>query len=345
MTDVMRTVYWDNGAVAMIDQTLIPDDVKILRFTNYVDVVNSIKVMQIRGAPAIGVAAALGMALAAQSIQADTYEDFMRKFELAAEEFRISRPTAVNLFWAVNRMMQIAASVPSLTDVRQRLLAEAIDIQEEDIAINKMIGENGAQLINQNDTILTHCNAGALAAAGYGTALGVIRAAHESGKSIKVIADETRPRLQGMRLTAWELVQEGIPVSVISDNMAAWAMSKGMVNCVIVGADRIAANGDTANKIGTLGVGNLAKTYNIPFYVAAPVSTIDFALADGSGIPIEERSSDEVTHINGIRIAPEGVGIYNPSFDVTPAEYISGIITEQGVLYPPYAISIGCLKN
>ncbi len=345
MTDVMRTVYWDNGAVAMIDQTLIPDDVKILRFTNYVDVVNSIKVMQIRGAPAIGVAAALGMALAAQSIQADTYEDFMRKFELAAEEFRISRPTAVNLFWAVNRMMQIAASVPSLTDVRQRLLAEAIDIQEEDIAINKMIGENGAQLINQNDTILTHCNAGALAAAGYGTALGVIRAAHESGKSIKVIADETRPRLQGMRLTAWELVQEGIPVSVISDNMAAWAMSKGMVNCVIVGADRIAANGDTANKIGTLGVGILAKTYNIPFYVAAPVSTIDFALADGSGIPIEERSSDEVTHINGIRIAPEGVGIYNPSFDVTPAEYISGIITEQGVLYPPYAISIGCLKN
>lgn len=345
MTDVMRTVYWDNGAVAMIDQTLIPDDVKILRFTNYVDVVNSIKVMQVRGAPAIGVAAALGMALAAQSIQADTYEDFMRKFELAAEEFRISRPTAVNLFWAVNRMMQIAASVPSLTDVRQRLLAEAIDIQEEDIAINKMIGKNGAQLINQNDTILTHCNAGALAAAGYGTALGVIRAAHESGKSIKVIADETRPRLQGMRLTAWELVQEGIPVSVISDNMAAWAMSKGMVNCVIVGADRIAANGDTANKIGTLGVGILAKTYNIPFYVAAPVSTIDFALADGSGIPIEERSSDEVTHINGIRIAPEGVGIYNPSFDVTPAEYISGIITEQGVLYPPYAISIGCLKN
>lgn len=345
MTDVMRTVYWDNGAVAMIDQTLIPDDVKILRFTNYVDVVNSIKVMQVRGAPAIGVAAALGMALAAQSIQADTYEDFMRKFELAAEEFRISRPTAVNLFWAVNRMMQIAASVPSLTDVRQRLLAEAIDIQEEDIAINKMIGKNGAQLINQNDTILTHCNAGALAAAGYGTALGVIRAAHESGKSIKVIADETRPRLQGMRLTAWELVQERIPVSVISDNMAAWAMSKGMVNCVIVGADRIAANGDTANKIGTLGVGILAKTYNIPFYVAAPVSTIDFALADGSGIPIEERSSDEVTHINGIRIAPEGVGIYNPSFDVTPAEYISGIITEQGVLYPPYAISIGCLKN
>lgn len=341
-TPDIRTVYWDNGTVVMIDQTLIPNELKYLRLTDYKDVITAIETMQVRGAPAIGVTAALGMALAAQSIAAESTVELVRNLEEVADEFRASRPTAVNLFWAIDRMLAVARSHSHLSpeSLRKRLLDEAIRILDEDIAINKQIGTHGAELLHDGDTVLTHCNAGALATAGYGTALGVIRAAYESGKRVKVIADETRPRLQGMRLTAWELLQIGVPVTVISDNMAGWVMSNSMVNCVIVGADRIAANGDTANKIGTYGLAVLAREHGIPFYVAAPSSTVDLSLPDGSGIPIEERSPDEVTHICGVRIAPEGVNVYNPSFDITPAQYISAIITEKGLLRPPYSESL-----
>lgn len=338
----LRPVEWDNGKVRLIDQTKLPEDFVTLEFSDYRDVAESIRSMQVRGAPAIGVTAALGIALGAQEIGGDEIDRFLQRLGEVAETFRTTRPTAVNLFWAIDRMLSVAednAFLPVL-EIKNRLLSEALQILEDDISINRTMGKHGAELIRDGDTILTHCNAGALATAGYGTALGVIRAAHDSGKKIKVIADETRPRLQGMKLTAWELVQAGIPVTVITDNMAAWAMSKGMVNLVVVGADRIASNGDVANKVGTYGVAVLAKAHGIPFYVAAPISTVDASIPDGEHIPIEERGCEEVTHIGETRIAPEGISVYNPSFDVTPAELVSGIITETGVLRFPYTDSL-----
>lgn len=343
MTVDLQPVAWEDGKVKLIDQTLIPDEFIILEFTDYRDVAEAIRIMQVRGAPAIGVTAALGIALGAQTIQETDPERFLEHLLEITDEFRTTRPTAVNLFWAIDRMIRTAEQNAGLSVdfIKAALVDEGRQILKEDIEINKRLGKYGAELIRDGDTILTHCNAGALATAGYGTALGVIRAAADSGKKIKVIADETRPRLQGMRLTAWELLQYGIPVTVITDNMAAWAMSKGMVNCVVVGADRIAANGDVANKVGTYGVAVLARAHNIPFYVAAPISTIDIAIPDGEHIPIEERAAREVTHIGETRIAPKGVAVCNPSFDVTPAEYVAGIITEQGVLRPPYFQSIG----
>ncbi len=338
----LQPVSWEDGKVKLIDQTLIPDEFVTLEFDDYKDVVHAICTMQVRGAPAIGVTAALGIALAAQTIDAPDSEQFMHQLEPIAEEFRQTRPTAVNLFWAIDRMLRIAREYAHLPiiELRATLVDEALDILQDDIRINRQLGMNGANLLKDGDTVLTHCNAGALATAGYGTALGVIRAAVEQGKRIKVIADETRPRLQGMKLTAWELQQSGIPVTIITDNMAGYVMHQGMVNCVVVGADRIAANGDTANKVGTYGVAVLAKAHGIPFYVAAPMSTVDLSIPDGKHIIIEERCPTEVTHIGEIRIAPKGVPVLNPAFDVTPAEYIAGIITERGVLRPPYTESL-----
>lgn len=343
----LRPVDWCDGKVLLIDQTRIPDELVILEFTDYRDVANAIRIMQVRGAPAIGVTAALGIALGAQSIDETDPERFLDHFYEIAQEFRTTRPTAVNLFWAIDRMVSTAEShsSESVGSIKQSLIDESVRMLNEDIDINKTLGRNGSALIKDGDTVLTHCNAGALATAGYGTALGVIRAAAESGKRVKVIADETRPRLQGMRLTAWELVQYGIPVTVITDNMAAWAMSKGMVDCVVVGADRIAANGDVANKIGTYGVAVLAKAHGIPFYVAAPVSTVDLSIPDGSHIEIEERCETEVTHIGDVRIAPAGVSVCNPAFDVTPSEYVAGIITEHGIHRPPYLQSLRETKS
>jgi len=361
MEDI-RPVEWVDGKVRLIDQTVLPAEFKTIEYTDYHDVADAIRTMIVRGAPAIGVTAALGMALGARQIDTSDPQEFMRRFEEIADEFRSTRPTAVNLFWAIDRMLQTAGRIrcnpsPALPatgrelppprcgegwggvaayagDIRRILEDEAVAILREDIEINRALGRNGAELLKDGWTVLTHCNAGALATAGYGTALGVIRAAVESGKRIEVIADETRPRLQGMKLTAWELARIGVPVTIITDNMAAWAMSRGMIDCVVVGADRIAANGDTANKIGTYGVAVLAKAHGIPFYVAAPISTVDFAIPDGSHIPIEEREECEVTHIAGIRIAPEGVCAWNPAFDVTPAGYVTAIITERGVIEP-----------
>jgi methylthioribose-1-phosphate isomerase len=338
----IRPVDWEDGKVKLIDQTKIPEELSILELADYRDVCDAIRAMQVRGAPAIGVAAALGIALGAQSIESTDVDEFLRRLEGIAEEFRATRPTAVNLFWAIDRMLGTARANLGrpVEEIRRTLVDEALAILREDIEINRRIGMHGAKLIKDGDTILTHCNAGALATAGYGTALGAIRAAHDSGKRIKVIADETRPRLQGMRLTAWECAQCGIPVTVITDNMAGWAMAKGMINLVIVGADRIAANGDVANKVGTYGVAVLARAHEIPFYVAAPMSTVDLSIPDGTHIPIEERSATEVTHISGTRICPEGVDVLNPAFDVTPAEYVTAIITEHGILRPPFEESL-----
>ena len=338
----IRPIYWENGKIKMIDQTRLPEKLVELEYTDYREVADAIRNMVVRGAPAIGVAAALGIALGASSIDAKDAEEFISRLGVIAVEFRDTRPTAVTLFWAIERMLHTALEHINrpVEEIRSVLLAEALAIQKEDIKINKRIGANGAELIKDGDTVLTHCNAGALATAGYGTALGVIRAAVESGKKIKVISCETRPRLQGMRLTVWELMQSKIPVTIITDNMAAWAMSQGLVSSVIVGADRIAANGDTANKIGTYGLAILAGVHRIPFYVAAPDSTVDRAIKGGSNIPIEQRDQTEVTHISGIRIAPEGAAALNPAFDVTPSELITAIITETGIHEPPFTESL-----
>ena len=333
-----RTIQWRDDRVVMIDQTRLPAEEVYNEYTDYLGVAEAIRGMIIRGAPAIGVAAAMGVALGAREIAAADHDCFFREFEAICGVMAGTRPTAVNLFWAIDRMKRVAAANRSLPlpELRRLLVAEAIRVEEEDLAICKAIGRNGAGLIPAGATVLTHCNAGGLATAGYGTALGVIRAAHEGGKGIRVFADETRPLLQGARLTAWELMKDGIPVTLISDNMAGHFMKKGEIACCVVGADRIAANGDTANKIGTYAVAVLARENNIPFYVAAPVSTFDLTLPDGDQIPIEERTPLEVTHIMGIPIAPEGVAVKNPAFDVTPARYISGIITEHGVATGDY---------
>ena len=329
-----RTIEWRDNSVIMIDQTRLPGEEVYNTYTDFKSVAEAITGMIIRGAPAIGVAAAMGVALGAREIIADTHDSFFRQLENVCDVLARTRPTAVNLFWAIERMKRVAEANRDkpIDKIRDALKNEAVRIEQEDLTICRNIGKWGATLIPQGGTVLTHCNAGGLATAGYGTALGVIRAAHEAGKDIKVFADETRPWLQGARLTAWELLKEGIPTTLISDNMAGFFMNRGEISCCVVGADRIAANGDTANKIGTYSVAVLAKENNIPFYVAAPISTLDLTLADGSQIPIEERHSMEVTHIKGLPVAPEGIRVRNPAFDVTPARYISAIITENGIV-------------
>lgn len=333
-----RTIEWRDDTVIMIDQTRLPGEEVYNTYTDFRSVADAITGMIIRGAPAIGVAAAMGVALGAHDIIADTHESFFRQLENVCDVLARTRPTAVNLFWGIERMKRIAEANrhESLDRIRNILKKEAIRIEKEDLTICRNIGKWGATLIPDGATVLTHCNAGGLATAGYGTALGVIRAAHEAGKKIQVFADETRPWLQGARLTAWELMKDEIPTTLISDNMAGFFMSRGEITCCVVGADRIAANGDTANKIGTYSVAVLAKENNIPFYVAAPVSTLDLSLSDGGKIPIEERPVSEVTHIKGVAIAPEGIRVRNPAFDVTPARYITAIITENGIVKDDY---------
>lgn len=334
MNKMPNTVDWKDGKVLLIDQRKIPEKLEIASYDKWQDVANAITDMVVRGAPAIGVAAALGMALAVKNVKD------IKEFSQIGEEMKKARPTAVNLMWAVDRLVKVAKkNEKNITKMKKAVTDEAIKMLNEDIEVNQAIGKHGAELVPKNARILTHCNAGALACVSYGTALGVIRAAHEQGKVKMVYSDETRPRLQGGKLTAWELVQEGIPATVISDNMAGHLMQKGEIDLVVVGADRIAANGDIANKIGTYSVAVLAKENKVPFYVAAPFSTIDTSIKTGQGIPIEERSHDEVTHINGQRIIAEGVKIINPAFDVTPAKYIKGIITEKGVIKPPFSLT------
>ena len=336
---MIETVYWTDEGVVMIDQTKLPSEEIWVTCRSYKEVADAIRTMIIRGAPAIGVAAAMGVALGfAQANGGDPDAEF----EHICSELASTRPTAVNLFWGIERMKRLYTAMRGQPrqQIRDRLIAEAKIVREEDIEINRAIGRNGAPLVPDGCTVLTHCNAGALATAGYGTALGVVRAAVESGKKIDVFADETRPFLQGARLTVWELQRDRIPATLITDNMAGHFLHSGRIGCVIVGADRIAANGDVANKIGTYGVAVLAKENNVPFYVAAPVSTLDLTLPDGSHIPIEERKAHEVTHLNGVRVAPEGTEVRNPAFDVTPHRYVTAIITERGVARPPYKESL-----
>ncbi len=333
----IQTVQWQSGKVCLIDQTALPETLKYVELADWREVAEAIRTMVVRGAPAIGCTAALGMALGARGIIADSRASFLKRIAGMADTFRASRPTAVNLFWAVDRMVNVAESVEgNPVDIKDALLTEALTMLGEDIESNRRMGQYGSQLMPDSGNVLTHCNAGALATVGFGTALGVIRSAVENGKRIHVYADETRPRLQGMKLTAWELSQDDIPVTIIADNMAASLMRQGKIDCVIVGADRIASNGDTANKIGTYGVAVLAKHHNIPFYVAAPMSTIDMKLASGLQIPIEQRETVEMTHIEGIRVSPEGVAVLNPAFDITPGELITAFITEEGVVHPPF---------
>ena len=318
-----KTIEWKDNKVIMIDQTKLPNEEVYLECQTYVDVADAIKRMVIRGAPAIGVAAAMGIALGAIKIKTSDRAKFLGEVNKITDVILATRPTAVNLFWAGKRMLRVLDEQEGNIDqIKTRLVQEANNILEEDIDTCRSIGRIGAELIKDNSVILTHCNAGALATAGYGTALGVVRYAYEAGKNIKVIATGTRPFLQGARLTAWELHKDGIPVSLITDNMVGHIMSKGMVDAVVLGADRIARNGDFANKIGTYSISILAKSHGIPFYVAAPISTIDYDCPEGSSIPIEERNTAEVTHILGNRIAPD-VSVYNPAFDITPSENIS----------------------
>ena len=333
---MIETIQWTDSGVVMIDQTRLPREEVYVTCADYREVADAIRSMVIRGAPAIGVAAAMGIALGMRQATSEA------QFDEICETIRRTRPTAVNLFWAIERMRRVYASLAGreLSEIRERLVAEAIQMRLEDIAINECIGKNGAPLIPDGKTVLTHCNAGALATAGYGTALGVIRAAVASGKQIDVFADETRPFLQGARLTIWELQHDHIPATLITDNMAGHFLHSGRIGCVIVGADRIAANGDVANKIGTYSVAVLAKENNVPFYVAAPISTLDLSLPSGDEIPIEQRAAAEVTHVHGVPMAPEGTAVANPAFDVTPHRYVTAIITERGVVRPPYTHSL-----
>jgi methylthioribose-1-phosphate isomerase len=336
---MVETIQWTDAGVVMIDQTRLPLEEKYVTCRTFEDVAAAIRDMVIRGAPAIGVAAAMGVALGVLHAE-DTGLD--AQVETICDTLARTRPTAVNLFWAINRMKRLYVSLGGqpIAEIRRRMVAEARLVREEDIAINRAIGRHGAPLVPDGKTVLTHCNAGALATAGYGTALGVIRAAVESGKKIDVFADETRPFLQGARLTVWELQQDGIPTTLITDNMAGHFLKSGRVGCVVVGADRIAANGDVANKVGTYSVAVLARENGVPFFVAAPVSTLDLKLPSGDHIPIEQRPAAEVTHVFGVPIAPEGTTVQNPAFDVTPARYVAAIITEKGVARPPYEESL-----
>lgn len=334
---MIPTVEWKEGAVRLLDQSRLPETVEFIDCRDVEAVAVAIRELKVRGAPAIGVTAAMGVALGAQTIATTDYDVFAKALSTICERLAATRPTAVNLFWAIERMKQKldALRAEPVASIKAALMKESQAILEEDIALCKAMGQHGANLIQTGQTVLTHCNAGALATAGYGTALGVIRAAWEQGKKIQVIADETRPVLQGARLTAWELMQDKIPVTLITDNMAGSLMRQGKIHLCVVGADRIAANGDVANKIGTYSVAVLAKAHGIPFYVAAPYSTIDLRTKTGADIPIEQRNPLEVTTIHGSHpVAPTGVAVYNPAFDVTPAELISGIITERGVFKP-----------
>jgi methylthioribose-1-phosphate isomerase len=341
---MIPTLTWTPEGVRFIDQTKLPLEESNVLATTYEQVADAIVTMVVRGAPAIGVSAAYGIALGAKNTKAGTADEFAPEFERICARLAATRPTAVNLFWAIDRMKALFAGLrvsgATLAQIQEKILAEAHAMYQEDIAACKAMGAFGAELLPDEGGVLTHCNAGALATCGYGTALGVIRAAVEQGRRIHVFVDETRPFLQGARLTAWELMADGIPTTVICDNMAASLMRQGRIQAAIVGADRIAANGDTANKIGTYNVAILAREHGIPFYVTAPWSTIDLATASGDAIPIEERPAREVTHLAGKQITPNGVGISNPAFDVTPAKYISAIITERGVLRAPYTESL-----
>jgi methylthioribose-1-phosphate isomerase len=342
---VINTLEWTDSGVRFIDQTKLPTEEAYVTCTTCEQVAKAIRKMVVRGAPAIGVAAAMGIALGVQKSRATTVGELKQDFDRSCELVRETRPTAVNLFWAIRRMKEKFESlrIRPLSQIKQALIEEAQRMHAEDIAGNQAMGRLGATLMPASGGVLTHCNAGALATCGYGTALGVIRAAVEQGKKIHVYADETRPFLQGSRLTAWELLKDGIPTTVISDNMAGAMMKQGRIGAIVVGADRIAANGDVANKIGTYTVAVLAKEHGIPFYVAAPLSTVDFNASDGSKIPIEQRNPEEVTHIAGKAITPEGVQVENPAFDVTPFKYVTAIVTERGIARAPYTESLAKL--
>lgn len=338
----IKTIEWVDNFSRMIDQTILPYEFKTVDIKTCNQMYDAIKDMIVRGAPAIGIAGAHGVALAAQELASNDNETFLNELRNKAEYLKSSRPTAVNLAWAVEKQMALVEQNPNrnVSELVSALVKNAVKMENEDIEINKKMGDFGAELVPKGATILTHCNAGALATVGYGTALGVIRSAYAKDPSVKVFADETRPRQQGARLTTWELTMDGIPTTLITDGMCSYFMSKGMIDMVVVGADRIAANGDTANKIGTYTVAIAAKYHNVPFYIAAPLSTIDTNISSGKEIPIEERSHEEVTHINGDWICAKDVSIINPGFDVTPNELIAGIITEVGVLKPDYKASI-----
>ena len=342
---MIKTIEWTKDGVRMLDQRLLPTEEKYLMLRSYEEVADAIRKMVVRGAPAIGVSAAMGVALGASQSVGTSVADLEDDFNYICEVMSQTRPTAVNLFWAIERMRTALNREKVLTDnvevLKKKLVSEALAIFQEDIASNRAIGKHGAPLIPDGATVLTHCNAGALATAGdYGTALGVIRGARDAGKRVAVIADETRPFLQGLRLTAWELAQDNIPVTVITDNMAGHVMKGGKVDVVVVGADRIAANGDTANKIGTYMVAVLAKEHDIPFYVAAPISTLDLSLQSGEQIPIEERNSREITHMGEQQLGPDGVEVHNPAFDITPNHLIAAIITDRGVARAPFLESL-----
>ncbi|MFZ5915908.1 MAG: S-methyl-5-thioribose-1-phosphate isomerase [Chloroflexota bacterium] len=336
----MRTVEWHQAKVRLIDQRQLPHELVFVEFDDYRDVAWAIKDMYVRGAPAIGATAAYGLALAAQQNSAATVSGLLAGLARAADDLRATRPTAVNLAWALERLLRRARALADQDatpdDIRQALIQEALTLADEDVAINRRMGAHGATLIQDGDNILTHCNAGALATVDFGTVLGVVRTAWEQGKQIHVWVDETRPRLQGARLTAWELLRDGIPCTLVADNAAGHLMRTGQVDMVLFGADRVAANGDVANKIGSYKLAVLAHENGLPCYSVSPVSTVDLALPDGDQIPIEERSPREVTHCAGHPVAPEGVPVYNPAFDVTPHRYLTGIITENGVIYPPF---------
>src|SRR5215469_9618165 len=342
---MIKTLEWTAAGVRFIDQTKLPTEEVYVTCKDYKEVANAIRTMIVRGAPAIGVAAAMGVAIGARRSKATTLTELERQLDVVCNAIAETRPTAVNLFWAIRRMREKFDELRSLPveRIKTELVAEAQRMHVEDIAANEAMGRHGAALLPNGGGILTHCNAGALATAGYGTALGVIRAAVESGKKLHVFADETRPFLQGSRLTAWELMKDGIPTTLIADNMAGAMMRQGKIGAVVVGADRIAANGDVANKIGTYSVAVLAKEHGIPFYVAAPTSTVDLNTPDGSKIPIEQRAGTEVTHLAGKQIAPDAVRVENPAFDVTPNKYVTAIITERGVARAPYEESLAGL--
>ena len=339
---MIHTVEWTDRGVRFLDQTKLPTEEAYVTCTTYQQVADAIRNMIVRGAPAIGVSAAMGIALGIKNAKSESVGELRQELDRICEVVAKTRPTAVNLFWAIRRMQGKfeRARVRPIAQIKQTLIEEAQRMHAEDIAANRAMGRHGATLMPASGGVLTHCNAGALATCGYGTALGVIRAAVEQGKNLHVYADETRPFLQGARLTAWELMKDGIPTTVISDNMAGAMMKQGKIGAIVVGADRIAANGDVANKIGTYSVAILAKEHGIPFYVAAPFSTIDMETRDGSGIPIEQRNAREVTHIAGKQMVPDGVQVENPAFDVTPAKYVSAIITERGIAEAPYVESL-----
>ncbi len=339
MTEI-RAIEWAGEKLRLLDQTKLPLETAVFEAARYQDVIRAVKEMRVRGAPVLGVVAAYGVAMAAGEITAGDRGRFLDRLKEAGREIESARPTAVNMAWAVRRMLDLADAEPDVAAVPGRLLAEARSMQEEDEQVNRRIGRFGSEIVPDAGAVLTHCNTGALATAGYGTALGVIRAGWEGGKRFEVFHTETRPFLQGARLTAWELVQLGIPSTLIVDSSAGVLLSRGEISCVVVGADRIAANGDVANKVGTYTLAVLSKENSVPFYVAAPTSTVDLSLSSGEEIPIEERQAEEVTSFGGVRTAPEGIKVRNPSFDVTPHRYVSGIITEVGILREPYTESL-----